>query len=124
MKFYRCNLDGQTINVISDITDKTILNNINPINNDEVPIYTYNEHKELKQVGSVARPLNKTRFIKWIIIVTRKRNYLDDQFGLTKSNPFNKLIDNAVEAIRQVYAYCEPDTLYQKEINNLKVRTL
>ena len=77
MKFYKCKLRDQVINVISDINNKGCLPNveIEDPDKDEVPIYTYSDDKYLKKVGTVKHPKDKTRYVKFSD--SKKRSFDD-----------------------------------------------
>lgn len=121
MKFYKCELCGQIVEVINGSCctpvccgqpmTELIAGSVDAAQEKHVPVYSVEEGKVQVNIGSVEHPMTQQHYIEWVILVTKKgiqRKHLtpDDApkvcFHICKC-------DEVVE----VYAYCNLHGLWK-----------
>ena len=121
MKFYKCNIRGEEVNVILDknvipsyVNEK--VSTYSDTVNSEIPIYTIDINKNVTKVGSLPRPIGKSTLVKWILLVTKK---VSSKINLKPTDLFNgEYILNSSTKVVAIYAYCHGSELLNHRLHS------
>lgn len=124
LKFYKCELCGKVIEMLTDPTVATIccakeMYRLIPNKNDgavekHVPVVTIEKNKVHVEIGSVLHPMTDEHSIEWIILQTDKAVYRKNLKPYTKPIADFLLLEN--EKPLTVYAYCNLHSLWETEL--------
>ena len=122
MKFYKCKIKGQEVNLILD--KKVVPSYVNEVidsNGDEftrkqIPIYAIDINRNVTKVGSLPRPIGKSTLVKWILLVTKK---VSSKINLKPTDLFNgEYILNSSTKVVAIYAYCHGSELLNHRLHS------
>ena len=124
LKFYKCELCGKVIEMLTDPTVATIccakeMYRLIPNKNDgavekHVPVVSLDGNKVHVEVGSVLHPMLDEHSIEWIILQTDKAVYRRNLKPHGKPIADFLLVDN--EKPISVYTYCNLHGLWETEL--------
>lgn len=115
MKFYKCDVCGNILEVIRDsaIVPNCCNKSMNLIksNSDDsaakekhVPVYLKNENEIVVTVGSILHPSMENHYIEWIELETNKGCYR--KFLTSLNQPSTTFLLENDEEVVNIYAYC------------------
>lgn len=124
LKFYKCELCGKVIEMLTDPTVATIccakkMYRLIPNKNDgavekHVPVVTLDGNKVHVEIGSVLHPMMNEHSIEWIILQTDKAVYRRNL--KPQGKPIADFLLVAEEKPISVYAYCNLHGLWETEL--------
>ena len=122
MKFYKCNKCGNIIILLEDsgvipVCCGETMNELKPLTKDvgqekHLPVVTCKDGVVHVKVSTVAHPMEKEHYIKWILLETNKGKYIRYLNPTDKPEACFKLCDD--EMMVAVYEYCNIHSLWGK----------
>lgn len=126
MKYLKCNLCGQIIEVVTDTNMPIICCNeqMHEIKANEkeeelkekhIPVYKIEKGKVITRIGSVPHPMSKDHYIEWVALVTNKGK----QQKCLKPGDFPRVEFSLGkdERVEEIYAYCNIHSLWKIKVN-------
>ena len=126
MKFYKCNLCGQIVDMIKETKVPMIccgdtMSEIIPKTNEDglsekhIPVINLKKGKLVVNIGEIPHPMTSEHFIEWVAIVTNKGN----QRKCLKPGdaPIVTFMLEKDELVKEIYAYCNIHSLWKLEVS-------
>jgi len=124
LKFFKCDLCGKVIELLTDHSNETICcgqemvrlvpNHTDGAKEKHVPVVKIDGVKVHVEVGSVLHPMTPQHLIQWIILQTNKGVYRKDLTPDMK--PIADFVLPEGEHAVRVYEYCNLHGLWETEI--------
>lgn len=123
MKFYKCSICGQIIQIVKDTKaplvccgkdmEEIIPNTVDAALEKHVPVIKVDKNKVEVKVGSMPHPMEEKHFIEWIVIQTKKGYQFISLKPGGEPEGFFELTDG--DEIEAAYAYCNIHSLWKKD---------